>query len=130
VGSSHVHQQSIGQLGAQLCSDSIATVTPQAFTVASPPAQAAGFGVDPASHCRRCHALHHGPYPPDLSRHNSYGASTTGSLSLHLLTSLDRPTPSGSPGPSCRCRSCFPPSPPLPGLGCPQLHQAAATTRR
>jgi hypothetical protein len=38
---------SIGQGGAQLYSGSIATVTPQTFTVASPPEQETGFGVDP-----------------------------------------------------------------------------------
>ena len=43
---SHVHYASIGQGGAQLYSDSIATATPQAFTVASPPEQEPGFGVD------------------------------------------------------------------------------------
>jgi hypothetical protein len=39
--------QSIGQGGAQLYSGSIATPTPQAFGVASPPEQEPGFGVDP-----------------------------------------------------------------------------------
>ena len=38
---------SIGQGGAQLYSDSIATPTPQAFSVASPPFRQHGFGVDP-----------------------------------------------------------------------------------
>ncbi len=37
---------SVGQRGAQLYSGSIATATPQAFTVASPPEQEPGFGVD------------------------------------------------------------------------------------
>jgi hypothetical protein len=46
VDGSHVHYASIGQGGAQLYSDSIATATPQAFTVASPPEQEPGFGVD------------------------------------------------------------------------------------
>ena len=39
-------QQSIGQGGAQLYSDSIATPTPQSFGVASPPLELDGFGVD------------------------------------------------------------------------------------
>ena len=34
---SHVHQKSIDEGGAHLYPDSIATATPQAFTVASPP---------------------------------------------------------------------------------------------
>jgi hypothetical protein len=37
---------SIDQGGGQLYSDSIATATPQAFTVASPPEHRPGFGVD------------------------------------------------------------------------------------
>src|SRR5262245_56009582 len=44
---SHVHHASIGQGGAQLYSGSLATPTPQAFSVASPPEQEPGFGVDP-----------------------------------------------------------------------------------
>jgi hypothetical protein len=51
---------SIGQLGAQLYSDSIATATPQAFTVASPPEHRPGFGVDrrlaaTVTHCTPAH---------------------------------------------------------------------------
>ena len=38
-------RSSIGQGGAQLYSGSIATATPQAFTVASPPLELNGFGV-------------------------------------------------------------------------------------
>ena len=75
-------------------------------------------------------ALHPGPYPPDLSRYYAYGASTTGSLSLYPLALLAGPGPSGSTGASRHCRGCFPPSPALPGSGCSQLHQAAATARR
>ncbi|GAA4236817.1 hypothetical protein GCM10023075_60460 [Streptosporangium album] len=36
---SRVHCESIDQLGIQLCPGSIAMVTPQAFTMASPPAR-------------------------------------------------------------------------------------------
>jgi hypothetical protein len=43
---SHVHCEPIDQLGIQLCPGSLATVTPQFFTVASPPASQTGFGVD------------------------------------------------------------------------------------
>jgi hypothetical protein len=39
-------KQSISQLGAQLYSGSIATATPQTFTMASPPLELHGFGVD------------------------------------------------------------------------------------
>ena len=66
-------------------------------------------------------ALHPGPYPPDSSRLNGYGASTTGSLTLYLLTLLDEPAPSGSASASRLCRGRLPPSPAFPGSGCPQL---------
>lgn len=54
--------RSIGQGGTQLYSGSIATTTPQAFIVASPPTELDGFGVkaldltaeDPV-HCRPAH---------------------------------------------------------------------------
>jgi hypothetical protein len=49
---SHVHQESIDQGGAQLYPGSIATATPQTFTVASSPAQLTGFGVDLTSRHR------------------------------------------------------------------------------
>jgi hypothetical protein len=91
---------------------------------------APGFGVDRRHPSDNGHALHPGPDPPGSSRHNPYGASTTGSLALHLLISLDGPAPSGSSGTSRRCRGRLPPSPAFPGSGCPQLHQAAATAQR
>ena len=52
------------------------------------------------------HVLHPGPYPPDWSRRHRYGASTTDSLALRLLTLLAGPGPSGSTSPSRRCRGC------------------------
>jgi hypothetical protein len=56
---SRVHCESIDQLGIQLCPGSIATVTPQAFTVASPPARQASYGVGHphrmAVHCTPAH---------------------------------------------------------------------------
>jgi hypothetical protein len=47
----------------------LATSTPQAFVVASPPAQATGFGV--AGQCCAQRALLTRPYPPDLSWHRT-----------------------------------------------------------
>ena len=54
--------RSIGQGGTQLYPGSIATTTPQAFTVASPPTELDGFGVKtPAltaenlTHCTPAH---------------------------------------------------------------------------
>ena len=46
---------------------------------------------------------------------------------VHLPVLLAGPDPSGSTGPSRRCRGCLPPSPVSPGSGCPQFHPAAAT---
>lgn len=43
---------------------------------------------------------------------------------VYLPISLAGPRPSGSTGPSRRCRGCCPPSPVSPGSGCPQLHVA------
>ena len=90
--------------------------------------------LEPASELTRLlepgHVLQSGPYPPGWSRRHRYGASTTGSLALRLLTSLAGPGSSGSADPPRRCRGCFPPSPAIPGSGCRPLHQTAATARR
>lgn len=53
-------RSSIGQGGAQLYSGSIATTTPQIFTVASPPLELNGFGVDtqPTKGAVRCKPAH------------------------------------------------------------------------
>jgi hypothetical protein len=109
-------RSSIGQGGAQLYSGSIATATPQAFTMASPPLELDGFGVDPTPGCR---ALQTGPYPPGWSRLRGYGASSTGSLTLHLLTSLDEPAPSGSTGTARLLGAACHRSPSFPTIGCP-----------
>jgi hypothetical protein len=52
----------IEEVGARLYPGSIATPTPQAFTVASPPDTTTGFGVDPrhmtttaVTHCAPAH---------------------------------------------------------------------------
>ena len=110
-------RSSVGQGGAQLYSGSIATATPQAFTVASPPMELNGFGVDPTRRWDR--ALQTGPYPPGWSRLRGYGASTTGSLSLHLLTLLDEPAPSGSTSTTRLLGAACHPSPSFPAIGCP-----------
>ena len=49
---SHVHCVPVGQVGAQLYPGSIATPTPQAFSVASSPSARTGFGVDPSPRTR------------------------------------------------------------------------------
>ena len=56
---SRVHEESIDQSGIQLCPGSIAMVTPQAFTMASPPTRQVGFRVGPLDerpvHCNPAH---------------------------------------------------------------------------
>ena len=127
---SHVHGSSIGQGGAQLYSGSIATPTPQAFSVASPPAFKPGYGVDnprlttcAVTHCDPAHIHQVG------AGRSGYGASDTGSLALRLLTSLDRPEPSGSSDSTRRCRGCSPPPRRSPVQGAPSFNPVAATTR-
>jgi hypothetical protein len=106
---SYVHCAPLGRMGVQLFPCGLATATPQAFTVAS----------WSAHRNRRPSCLPNagryaplaGPYPPDWSRFLDEGGSTTGSLSLHLSTSLDGPRLSGSANPSRRCQGCLPPDP-------------------
>jgi hypothetical protein len=54
--------ESIDQLGTQLCPDSIATTTPQAFIMAFSPTRQAGYEVDQSSNRReavvRCIPAH------------------------------------------------------------------------
>jgi hypothetical protein len=66
------------------------------------------------------HALHPGPYPPDLSRCHAYGALALVPL-VYRLISLAGPNPSGSTRQSRLCQRCFPPSLASPGSGCAQL---------
>jgi hypothetical protein len=109
-------RSSIGQGGAQLYSGSIATATPQAFTVASPPLELNGFGVEPTQGLVRCTPAH---IHQIWSRLRGYGASSTGSLTLHLLTSLDEPAPSGSTDTARLLGAACHQSPSFPAIGCP-----------
>jgi hypothetical protein len=111
---------SIGQTGAQLYPGSIATPTPQTFSVASPPSAAHGFGVNPWPNTSS-HALHPRPLSARFEPGTHYEASATDSLALRTLALLAGPAPSGSTSTSRHCRGCFPPSPAFPGSGCPQL---------
>ena len=67
------------------------------------------------------HASLPSPHPPD----SSWWVDLSGIVALvprvHLLISLAGPGPSGSTGPSRRCRGGFPPSLASPRSGCPQL---------
>ena len=66
---------------------------------------------------------------PEQPEHRLRG-SNPGSLSLRLSALLGGPGPSGGAGQSRHYQGCFPPSPALPGSGCPQLRWPAATGRR
>ena len=99
---------------------SLATSTPQAFLVASPPALLTGFGVAPDNNIEACTAVR------PMSARFGAGSSLEGvrplvSAHVHLPVLLAEPGPSGSAEPSRRSRSCFPPSPASPGSGCSLL---------
>ena len=73
---SHVHTSSIDQVGGRLYPDSIATPTPQTFSVASPPTATLGFGVDPRTRgCPRTRRSRAAPRP--LSARSEPGNSLT-----------------------------------------------------
>jgi hypothetical protein len=126
---SHVHHEPVSGLGAQLCPCSIATPTPQAFSVASGPTKKIPTEGVAAPNRNDVHC-YPGPHPPGWSRCVRLRGFQTLVSHVHLPASLAEPGPSGSAGPSRRCQSCFPPSPAPPGSGCPQLHQPAATGQR
>ncbi len=70
-----------------------------------------------------------GPYPPDWSRWNTYGTSGTGSSrTASRLASRARIVWKCRHVPSLS--GLLPPPRATPRLGCPQLHQPAATDRR
>jgi hypothetical protein len=104
-------------VGAQLCPCSIATATPQAFTVASRPTTSPSPGVPrPATLLAMpigC-ALQSSPDPPCWSCGSLEGRSAAGPH-VRLSVSLARPEPSSGTGPSRRCQGCFR-SPPRHGI--------------
>ena len=102
-GGSHVHHATGRRGRCPVFPCSLATGTPQAFPVASWPAQT------PASESPRCRArraLLPGPHPPGWSRFSLEGVPPLVHSSLHLPVSLAGPGPSGSADPSRRCRGC------------------------
>ncbi len=125
---SHVHQEPIDEGDAQLCPGRLATGTPQAFPMASPPAHPFRLRSRPA----RVHggrARHTDPDPPGSSRLDAYGASRTGSSRApSRLACRTRPVWQCQGVPSLS--GLLPPSPATPGSGCPQLRRAAATAQR
>ena len=91
--------------------------TPQTFTMASPPARLAGFGV---AHRTRwaCAASR-----PISTRFEPVPRLRDFPLVplVHRLISLAGPSPSGSAKPSRLCQRCFPPFLASPRLNCAQL---------
>ena len=128
-GGSHVHHQPIVGRGAQLYPCGIATVTPQAFTVASPASDLKTAREFPARHERRVRAAIQ-PISAGFELAGDLRGVTALVPLVHLPVLLAGPAPSGSTSTSRRCRGCLPPSPAFPGSGCPQLHYAAATAQR
>ena len=117
---SHVHCVTVGGVGAQLCSGSIATSTPQTFLVAS------RTGMNHRRESRlpvRSVGVH---CVPAQIRQIGAGFTIT---EVHPLVHSRYTFPPRSPdpthlavlGPSRLCQGCFPPSPAPPGSGCPQL---------
>ena len=124
--------QSIGQVGARLYPGSIATATPQTFTVASPPLELDGFGVQQHhTEARHHQCTAHRP----ISTRFEHGFAITGRQTpihhngLHLLTLLAGHAPSGSTDTLRLRRGRLPPAPPIHGTSYPQLHRASATAR-
>jgi hypothetical protein len=109
----------IDGVGAQLCPCSIATATPQAFTMASSPLELNGFGVHPvkSDEVVRCAPAH-------IHQVGAGFAVTKRQSLVHsrytFWPRLDEPAPSGSPSTSRLRQGRLPPSPPLHGSGCPQ----------
>ena len=122
---SHVHHHPVGERAAQLYPGSIATPTPQAFNVASPPASKDRLrSRRPEAACAAP-----GPHPPGWSRWNTYGASGTGSSrTASRLACRTRAVWKCRHVPSLS--GLLPPPRASPRISCPQLHQPAATGRR
>jgi hypothetical protein len=126
---SHVHTTSIDQAGGQLYPGSLAMPTPQYFDMASPPTDSLGFGVDPHAQAPR-------------SRAASRPVSTRFEPVLFLRSFNHWFTHVPPSDLACRTRPVWryrtvpalsgllPPSPALPGSGCPLLHHTAATVWR
>jgi hypothetical protein len=113
---SHVHHAPVDGGGVQLCPCSLATGTPQAFPVASPPTFGTGFGVDHTWwSCTADRPTSTRLEPACVLR----SFTRWFKLRLHLPISLAGPGSSGGANPSRRCRGCFPPFACVPRLGLP-----------
>ena len=125
---SHVHCVSFGQAGAQLYPGSITAPTPQAFSAASSPSPRTGSGVDPPDRIRSRTAFRpvSARFEPEapLRGFNHWFTRVTPSD----LASRTRAVWQYQPVPTLS--RLLSPSPAIPGSGCLQLHQTAATARR
>ena len=107
-------RSSVGQGGAQLYSGSIATATPQAFTVASPPLELDGLDrphLGGVVHCTPAHIRQVGARLRLRSVQHWFAYAA-------LLTLLDEPAPSGSTRTARLLGTCHR-SPSFPAIGCP-----------
>ena len=116
---SHVHCASFGQVGVQLYPGSIATPTPQAFSVASSPSARTGSGVDPPPRigsrtASRPISARLEPEAPLRGFNHWFACATPSDLASRTRTVWQYqhvPALSG----------LLPPSPASPGSGCPRL---------
>ena len=111
-------------IGAQLCPCSIATATPQTFTVASRPATSHRPRSSPHDETSSGCALLPSPDPSGSSWWLVLRGVQPLVPHVRLSVSLAEPGPSDSADPSRRCQGCFPPSPLVPGIRLPPASPA------
>jgi hypothetical protein len=126
-GGSHVHHAPVDGGGAQLFPGSLATATPQTFTVASRPTNLAGRRSRPSTRwsCAAARPISTRLEPVLIA----CGGSITGSSRTpSRLACRARAVWQCRPVPSLS--GLLPPSPAPPEAGCPQLHRPATTGQR
>src|SRR5215472_1716067 len=127
-GGSRVHCDSLAGVGARLYPSGIATLAPQAFSVAS----RSGGRIPSRSSRRAARGRTHRTQPISARFElvSCLKDVTTPVSRVLLSVTLAGPAPSGSTGHVPALSGLLPPSPAPPGSGCPQLHQPAATSQR
>ena len=129
-GGSHVHHRPVDGGGVQLFPCSIATTTPQAFTVASRKGLPHPARESPVASVPRACAAARPPIHQVGAGGPLEGVPPLVSALVHLPVSLAGPGPSGGAGPSRRCQSCSHPAPCLRGQAALSFKRTAATARR
>src|SRR6266511_3907554 len=129
-GGSHVHHRPVDGGGVQLFPCSIATSTPQAFTVASRKGLPHPARESPVASVPRACAAARPPIHQVGAGGPLEGVPPLVSALVHLPVSLAGPGPSGGAGPSRRCQSCSRPAPCLRGQAALSCKRTAATARR